>query len=158
MCIIDNSVINTSHFLSDNRNSAGSIFRQWIERGQGMIAYSDASGDCRETLKNKIYKQKFTEYKRAGRVYTVSKPEYLEAKSKLEGKPSSNDIDLLSLALSGKVVVLYSDDGDFQDDFLDPNVLPSRVGGNRRKLYPHRSSTNSASDQRRFLARHKCSH
>ena len=148
--IVDNSVANPAHFLSTTAGTPGDIFRKWLESGNGIVTYSEASDDYKKALDNSRYKAKFLEYRRNGKLHAVSPQEYSAARVELSNKPlRSNDADLLSVALAGNATVLYSDDKPFERDFKNPVILT----GAKRANYPHRSSTKGA---RQFLNQRKC--
>ena len=154
--IVDNNVVNRQHFLSPDEGSSGHMIRTRLERGELVIAYSEASADWNR-LQNPDYRQFMRSLRERGReTYRVPPEALADAEARLAKlQPESNDLDLLAVALASDAAVLYSEDKKFRTDFRNTAVLPRLKPA--RGLYPHKQATEAARKRREeFLDKHKC--
>ncbi len=131
--------------FGDNEMKA---WRQWIESGDGVLAYTTTGRFGRE-LRNNWMIRNYVFGQRRGRSALVKKPELDEAAAELQGREfSSNDQHVLELALASSAQVLCTGDEALKQDFL--KNLPKL----RRGVYPHNASRKA---REKFLSAYRCS-
>ncbi len=93
--------------------------RDWVNK-HGKIAYSPTRKMEKELGKFPKMKQKFGEYRRAGKLKQVKKDQVDAAVGKLElGDLQSNDSHIIALAKCGNFKVLISEDQMLHRDFKE---------------------------------------
>ena len=79
--------------------------RQWLERKNGRIAYSDAEKFRREWESGGGYELR-RELERRGKLKSVPAPDVEAKQNELEGRMESNDVHIIALAILAKAKVL----------------------------------------------------
>ena len=155
MCIV--AIVDTDVFhrvLVSRKHDGDNIFRTWITRGHGVLAYAPTTHYRDELRKNKAIMKLIGSYRQSGYMKLVNKANFENADGHLQDKLiQSNDRYGLALALASDALVLCSNDRKFQKDFLNVKVLP-KIGQRARAIYP---IDVEGKKQRDFLGRRKCS-
>ena len=146
MCI--RTILDASLF-SRFGNDEMKAWRQWVEKGHGVLAYT-TSGRFGQELRNSALINTFVVSQRRAGAQLISSTELAAASSDLRDREfNSNDRHVLELALASRAQVLCTDDRDLKHDFRN---LPDDLGG-RRAVYPH-GANRQARDA--FLAARRC--
>ena len=125
----------------------------WIRQRHGILAYTNSGKySCELKHSERIWKI-FQEYRRGQQAVLIGESALENARVQLEGIAiRSNDRHLIELALASNAVVLCSNDGRAQEDFINRSVLRD-VDHVRRAIYPIAGSVN---DRRTFLQNREC--
>lgn len=150
MCIA--TIIDANGFGSF-LNEASSVLRSWISRRDGILVYSTEGDYAKEIQKSRRMMEVIATYRRNNAAKLISSGEIKAADATLpDSMIRSNDRHVLALAKAGKALVLFSDDQDLQNDFLNSKLLP-RVGTRSRSVYPVAQPRRR---QLQFLGRRRC--
>lgn len=128
MCaIVDANV--TFEVFGKKQTEAGKKFREWLDGDRGKLVVGGRN--LTELAHNGNFRRWFQEARRlTGRVQQIGRAqiEVQEDDLRRRGLFKSNDEHVLALALVSGARLLYSDDGDLNDDFLNPGIIPSPGG------------------------------
>lgn len=123
MCaIVDANV--TFEVFGKKQTEAGKKFRDWLDGERGKLVVGGRN--LTELARNGNFRRWFQEARRlTGRVQQIGRAR-IEAQEKdlrRRGLHKSNDEHVLALALVSGARLLYSDDGDLNDDFSNPGII-----------------------------------
>ena len=126
------------------------ILRKWIEKGLGILVYTNDSRHKYSVEIGNIPKAQkyFTEMRRTN-LHLVKKEDIKKVEqSKLLDNEGvrSNDKHILALALVGKVSILCTNDKDLQTDFIGMNTLMKINNLPHRSVYPHNADRKTKQD------------
>lgn len=135
MCaIVDANVVN--EVFGINRPQAGEEFFGWIDRGSGILV---VGGKLLEELDrgSPVFRKWRLAARRAGRVRIENRGEVKARTEELQREQtySSDDPHVLALAQVSGARLLYSNDGDLQQDFKDKELIDNPRG----KVYTTRT-------------------
>ena len=114
MCLILDTD-NYGLFLAPD-NEAMKPVRDWIDNKNGKIAYSPVGKMKNELERYPKMRNRFTQYRRAGKLKDFSREAVEQRKKELSGL-RSNDPDIIALAQVSGVRVLVSSDTNLHADF-----------------------------------------
>lgn len=114
MCLILDTD-NYGLFLAPDNEDMKPV-RDWIDNKNGKIAYSPVGKMKNELERYPKMRNRFTQYRRAGRLKDFSREDVEQEKKKLP-KLRSNDPDIIALAQVSGVNVLVSSDTNLHADF-----------------------------------------
>lgn len=162
MCV--RSVVDANafgHLVHTSRGTAGDQFRSWIERGDGMIVYSNETQYGIELKRVQNAYLLLQHYFQSGKARRIARSEILEAQESIPSPPirRSDDPHVLALAAAGAATVLMSRDQALCSDFGNTSVLPRIPGAASRRALPLRDrpdDTRGRSLRRQFLNRRRC--
>ena len=127
--------------------------RSWIDKGHGIVAYSNHGRYERELKRSRRMLELFGEYRRAQRAKLIDAETIQEVEDALgESSIQSNDRHVIALAKAGDALILYSNDQMLHVDFRNTELLP-KVNGRRRAVYPMKAGEKV---RRRFLESRAC--
>ena len=149
MCaIVDANVVH--EVFGANRPQAGKKFFDWIDRGSGILV---VGGKLLEELDrgSPVFRKWRLAARRAGRVRIENRGEIKERMEELQREQtySSDDPHVLALAQVSGARLLYSNDGDLQQDFGDRELISNPRG----KVYT--TSSGSGYDNTVFRPTHR---
>ena len=148
MCaIVDANVVH--EVFGSNLRPAGEKFFEWIETGSERLV---VGGKLLEELEASSagFREWASEAADAGKMRVVNKNE-VDARTREienEGGYESDDPHVIALARVSGARLLYSNDGNLQEDFKNKNL----IDGPRGKVYSTRESKNFQPAHRRLLA------
>lgn len=123
MCaIVDASV--TFEVFGRKQTEAGRQFRRWLDGDRGKLVVGGRN--LTELAHNGNFERWFLEARRlTGRVQQVAgaRIEAQAAELRRTGLLKSKDEHVLALALASGARLLYSDDSNLNDDFLNPGII-----------------------------------
>lgn len=151
MCaILDNST--RDEVFGNAPTDRGRLFYEWINQGQGRLAIGGTK--LREELGGSTQQPGSVNFRRwlptAIRQGFVIQPDDDEAVDAVadaleaQGVCLSDDPHVLALAQDTGARLLYSNDGDLQDDFRNRAI----IGGVRGKIYPNTGYRDFLNDRR----------
>ena len=148
MCaIIDANVVH--EVFGSNLPSAGERFFDWLERGNERLV---VGGKLFEELEasSEGFRLWASEAAEAGKMRVLNKDEVDARTREVENKGGyeSNDPHVLALAQVSGTRLLYSNDGDLQEDFRNKSLIDQPRG----KVYSTRVSKNFQPTHKRLLA------
>ena len=149
MCaILDANV--SSEVFGHNRPQAGKGFFDWINSGSGRLI---VGGKLLDELKKSSegFRTWAVQARLAGRMTEENKREVGTRTMELEreGGYKSDDPHVLALAQIGEVRLLYSNDGDLQQDFGNKSLIDNPRG----KVYSTRKSKSFTTTHKSLLRR-----
>ena len=147
MCAILDANVAGQVFGAD-RPEAGRKFFDWFDSGPGRLV---AGGRLLQELdKNLVFKEWRLQAVQAGRITLLNNEavEHRTRRLKQENACRSNDEHVIAIAQLGGPRLLYSNDGDLQDDFAD-KALVDRPRG---KVYSTKEHQHLRPEHRRLLA------
>ena len=153
MCaIIDASVVREV-FNPTDQPPAGKGFFDWIDRGRGHLVVGGKLGE--ELEASSRFKTWAKTAQQSGRLIQVDDGKVNAKTEELErdGTCRSNDAHVIALAQIGRVRLLYSNDGDLQDDFKDKALIDKPRG----KVYSTGVNEEFTDAHKRLLQRAYCS-
>ena len=128
MCaIVDASVV--GKVFNPNRSGAAEKFYNWISTGEGRLVVGGKV--LYELDKNSNFKMWRREAIRAGKVKTIKASLINEKMKNFRDQKltyESNDPHVLALAQASGARLLYSDDGDLQQDFKNGKLIKNPRG------------------------------
>ena len=130
MCIIiDNT--NRDLFLKDPPNEDMQPIHEWFNRRGGKLVYSNGK-KFSEFLSYRA-RMRLDDFASAGRAKLIPYSEVEKRLKKLNmGLLTSNDSHIIALALTAKVGLLCTQDGNLMDDFKNTKIMGK---GNKGKIY-----------------------
>ena len=123
MCVILDA--NCIGDFNDSANEDMKPVRQWLERKNSKIVYSDTEKFRREWDKGGGYRLR-RELQRRNKLKLVSVQDVEERENELSGRVVSDDEHIIALALTAQAKVLVSSDRKLIRDFKD-HVTQGRV-------------------------------
>ncbi|MDE0330792.1 MAG: PIN domain-containing protein [Nitrospinae bacterium] len=149
MCaIVDANVVH--EVFGSNLSSAGERFFDWIERGTKRLV---VGGKLREELEasSEDFRKWARVAVRTGKIRIVNNDDVDDRARELEneGGYESNDPHVLALAQVSGARLLYSNDGDLQEDFGNKDLIDQPRG----KVYSTRVNKDFQPEHRRLLSR-----
>ena len=123
MCVILDA--NCIGNFNDSANEDMKPVRQWLERKNSKIVYSDTEKFRREWDKGGGYRLR-RELQRRNKLKLVSVQDVEERENELSGRVVSDDEHIIALALTAQAKVLVSSDRRLIRDFKD-HVTQGRV-------------------------------
>ena len=135
--------------FGSNSTAAGDMFFDWINSGGGCLVVGGMLWD--ELITNGNFLEWASDAERAGRLRRES-DSAVSARTddlKAQGACRSNDEHIIALAQVGGVRLLYTDDRQLTDDFLDRDLISNPRG----RVYPHRGTSSNAVRRRREVLR-----
>ena len=123
MCVILDA--NCIGDFNDSANEDMKPVRQWLERKNSKIVYSDTEKFRREWDKGGGYRLR-RELQRRNKLKLVSVQDVEERENELSGRVVSDDEHIIALALTAQAKVLVSSDRRLIRDFKD-HVTQGRV-------------------------------
>ena len=149
MCgILDANV--SSEVFGPNRPQAGKGFFDWINSGGGRLVVGGKLLDELDTS-SASFRNWALQVRLSGRLREENKQvvDSRERQLQREGEFKSNDSHVLALAQVSDVRLLYTNDGDLQQDFGDKNLIDNPRG----KVYSTRVNKNFTPPHKRLLNR-----
>ena len=149
MCaILDANV--SSEVFGHNRPQAGKGFFDWINSGSGRLV---VGGKLLDELKRSSegFRTWAVQARLAGRMTEENKREVGTRTAELQrgGEYKSDDLHILALAQVSEVRLLYSNDGDLQQDFGNKRLIDNPRG----KVYSTRKNTSFTTTHKSLLGR-----
>ena len=147
MCAILDANVAGQVFGAD-RPAAGRAFFDWIDSGRGRLV---AGGKLLQELdRNLVFKEWRLQAVRAGRITLLNDEAVDRRTARLEQEDAcrSNDEHVIAVAQLGGPRLLYSNDGDLQDDFADKRLIDRPRG----KVYSTKERRDLRPEHRRLLA------
>lgn len=147
MCAILDANVAGQVFGAD-RPAAGRAFFDWFDSGRGRLV---AGGRLlRELDRNHAFKEWRLQAVLAGRVMLLNDEAVDRRTRRLEQENAcrSNDEHVIAVAQLGGPRLLYSNDGDLQDDFADKALIDDPRG----KVYSTRVHEDLKQEHRKLLA------
>lgn len=125
------------HLCSETKNSAGDQLRKWIDRGDGVVAYSSHAEYVKELNAYKEARDLIFGFVDNGKTIDVDPTEVEAALSGITDNPhrKSDDPHILALALASKATVLFSCDKKLRNDFANVKVI-RKIGRQKRGSVP----------------------
>ena len=114
MCLILDTD-NYGLFLAPDNEDMKPV-RDWMDNKNGRIAYSPVGKMKNELERYPKMRNRFTQYRRAGKLKDFSREAVEQRKKELSGL-RSNDLDIIALAQVSGVNVLVSSDTNLHADF-----------------------------------------
>ena len=149
MCAILDASVRDEVFVPEaQRPEAGEGFFNWIQRGKGRLVIG---GKLKEELcEKKLFLEWARQASLAGWLSEINDDKVVTRTEELEneGGYKSNDPHVIALAQVSGARLLYSNDGNLQEDFKNKNL----IDGPRGKVYSTLGSKNFQSAHRRLLA------
>lgn len=154
MCaILDANVaglVFASRTTEAENESASKCFFDWVDSGAGSLI---AGGKLLIELDKVSNFQKWRKRAvSAGRITILDGDSVNQKASQVAPRCESNDPHVIAVALISGARLLYSNDGDLQNDFKNPNL----VNNPRGNVYSTRRNNNFTQDHRRLLMRNPC--
>ena len=147
MCAILDANVAGQVFGAD-RPAAGRAFFDWIDSGPGRLV---AGGRLlRELDTNRAFREWRLQAVLAGRITLLNDEAVDRRTGELEQENAcrSNDEHVIAVAQLGGPRLLYSNDGDLQDDFADKRLIDRPRG----KVYSTKERPDLRPEHRRLLA------
>ena len=149
MCaILDANV--SSEVIGHNRPQAGKGFFDWINSGSGRLV---VGGKLYDELKRSSegFRNWAVQARLAGRLREENKRKVNTTTREIqrEGECKSNDPHVLALAQVSDVRLLYSNDGDLQQDFGNKSLIDNPRG----KVYSTRQTKSYTTTHKSLLRR-----
>ena len=147
MCAILDANVAGQVFGAD-RPAAGREFFNWIDSGRGRLV---AGGRLlRELDRNLVFRKWRLQAVQAGRIELLNDEavDHRAAQLEREGDCRSNDEHVIAVAQLGGPRLLYSNDGDLQDDFADKGLIDRPRG----KVYSTKERRDLRPEHRKLLA------
>ena len=147
MCAILDANVAGQVFGAD-RPEAGRKFFDWFDSGPGRLVVGGRL--LQELDKNLVFKEWRLQAVQAGRI-TLLNNEAVDRRAKQlmrENACRSNDEHVIAVAQLGGPRLLYSNDGDLQDDFADKALIDRPRG----KVYSTKERQDLRPEHRRLLA------
>ena len=147
MCAILDANVAGQVFGAD-RPAAGQEFFDWIDSGRGRLV---AGGRLlRELDRNRAFRKWRLQAVQAGRIELLNDEAVDRRTGELEQENAcrSNDEHVIAVAQLGGPRLLYSNDGDLQDDFADKGLIDRPRG----KVYSTKERPGLRPEHRRLLA------
>jgi len=130
--------------------SASERFFDWIDSGAGnLVAGGKLLSELDEFSKFRKWRKRAAAF---GRITILNENNVNEKTEQIKSHCKSDDPHIIAVALIGKARLLYSNDGDLQEDFGDSNL----VNNPRGKVYSTRRGDVFTSDHRRLLNQSPC--
>ena len=149
MCAIVDADVSNEVFGS-NPHPAGERFFDWINSGRGRLV---AGGKLLRELEasSEGFREWAAVARSAGKMRIVGESEVDTRAKRLlsEGTCKSNDHHVIALAQVSGARLLFSNDGDLQQDFRDKNLVDRPRG----QVYSTRRREDLTRGQRRLMAR-----
>ena len=150
------------HLCSATKNSAGYQLRKWIDRKDGVIAYSSYAKYDKELNAYKKARELLGRFVDDGKAIDVAFTCVEKALNRIPDDPprKSDDPHILALALASEATVLFSCDKKLRRDFANVRVIP-KVGRQKRRSVPglddrFPDDTTKAGKRKRFLNSRRC--
>ena len=138
-----------------NRSKAGEQFFNWINSRGRLVLEENKPTTSGKTLRSELNKvSKFSDWSnqayRAGKLIYINDKEIDAAKERLSHKDGirSNDRHILALAEASGARLLYSNDKNLCDDFIESNLLSPPEG----KVFPTGDSSKNRKRRNRLLS------
>lgn len=147
MCAILDANVAGQVFGAD-RPAAGREFFDWIDSGSGRLV---AGGKLlRELDRNRAFREWRLQAVLAGRITLLNDEAVDRRAARLEQEDAcrSNDEHVIAVAQLGGPRLLYSNDGDLQDDFADKGLIDRPRG----KVYSTKERQDLRPEHRKLLA------
>lgn len=147
MCAILDANVAGQVFGAD-RPAAGRAFFDWIDSGRGRLV---AGGRLlRELDRNLVFRKWRLQAVQAGRIELLNDEAVDRRTEQLmqEDACRSNDEHVIAVAQLGGPRLLYSNDGDLQNDFADKGLIDRPRG----KVYSTKERQDLRPEHRRLLA------
>ena len=131
-----------------DRPAAGRAFFDWFDSGPGRLV---AGGKLlRELDRNRAFREWRLQAVQAGRITLLNDEAVDRRAAQLEREDAcrSNDEHVIAVAQLGGPRLLYSNDGDLQDDFADKGLIDHPRG----KVYSTKERRDLRPEHRKLLA------
>ena len=150
MCAIVDTNVYHQVFSTGSQSDAGRLFYDWLMKRNGGTLVSGGE-HLRELNRIADFKRVFAERLQAGRARRIP-DEVVDSETdtvRSDGVCSSNDEHILALARVSGARLLFTNDGDLQDDFRNPQI----VRGTRGRVYTTGQSRHVSSTHISLLGR-----
>ena len=147
MCAIVDAIV-AGEVFGANRSPAGKEFFDWINQRPGRLV---AAGKLLAELKKTPAREWARQAIISGRIKTVKEGDVEALASELRRQQicRSNDPHVIALAVISGARLLYSNDGNLQDDFKTKSLIDKPRG----KVYSTLESKDSTATHKKLLAR-----
>jgi len=140
----------SSRTTEAENKSASKRFFDWIDSGPGsLVAGGELLGELDKVSNFQKWRKRAMS---AGRIAILDENAVNQKASQVSPHCKSDDPHVVAVALISNARFLYSNDGDLQKDFRDPNL----VNNPRGSVYSTRHGNNFTQSHRRLLMKNMC--